>query len=124
VANYGRVLLTGSIMRFKRWGRRDLNLSDYAGIGRKLLAIWFLIIIRSIKNRYRGVVRKNVFISWYLVIPLSILCFMQIGKDLKSGELKTRIGYRTSEHAPITYWISIFFESLVGLSSLQGLYVL
>ena len=53
-----------------------------------------------------------------LLIPLAILCFMQVRKELKSGKVKTRVGYRTSEHAPVTFWLSIIFESFVGVTLL------
>ncbi len=53
-----------------------------------------------------------------ILIPLGFLCFKQVRKELKSGMVKTRTGNRRREHAPGTFWLSIFFESIVGVTLL------
>jgi len=49
-----------------------------------------------------------------VVIPLGLYCLLHVSRALRSDTVKTRVGNRRRERAPGTFWMTIFFESLVG----------
>jgi len=50
-----------------------------------------------------------------LLFPVAFLCFRRVWRDFKSGTVNTRTGNRTRANAPVTFWLSLGFASLVAL---------